>query len=124
MAYNEVVIFFTVFICILTGFLLGVTLTYRKGVRDYESGYKQGCDYMSRCFLEVEDSKHRQAVKREKERQDILDKANEFSGITPDLLIAHGVTSVGDLPKHVREEYGVTEDNPDTIEDLIEQARK
>lgn len=124
MAHYELLIFVVVFCCLLVGFLLGVVLTYKRGVKDYEIGYQNGCEYVRSYINALDKDKYKLQKQREDEEKKRLDALNEANGITPDLLIAYGVGSVNELPKHVKQQYGVTEGNDDTVEDLIEKDRR
>lgn len=107
MAYNEVITYLLCFGIFVCGFLVGELRVRAIMAERLES--------KSREMFELGFSEAKQYYYLDKKEEDRLSSLSlvaenaGFNPITSDLLMAYGVTRVGQLPTKVREMYRVTE---------------
>lgn len=107
MALNEVIVIFmrlAIVICVgFAGYYYGQDKekinTLQVGMAQFDKGWEEAKRYYYLDRLEEE----------RKENERFAKENSKFSPITSDLLMAYGVTTVSQLPRNVRESYGVTD---------------
>lgn len=110
MAYSAVI----AILCTLIFCVFMMLLVYS---RDLRKEYLRGWDDAQRIytdFVEMVQNKEREMRERDLEEQkaraeEVAKENNDFFPVTSDMLMAHGVSRVGDLPKKVLEAYNISD---------------
>lgn len=120
MAYDAVILIVGA-TSLVFGIMSGITLTLMRVNRDTKQLYENGWNDAKKIYYtdikKEREREHRAQLARERKIQEEIEKANEdFNPISADLLMAYGVSSVGQLPKQVREAYNITDGRYDHID--------
>lgn len=109
MALNEVLMLFmrvAIVVCVgFAGYFYGQdkekTVSFTLGMEQFNKGWEEAKKYYYLDKLEEQRNENERFAKEN----------SRFNPITSDLLMAYGVTTVAQLPRNVRESYGITDDD-------------
>lgn len=124
MAYYEVVIL------LVFAIVASVSITFLFAAKNKQDEYKRGWnDSKQLYYTDVKKEQlreyKRQKAEEQKERDALGLENADFNPISADLLMAYGVSSIGQLPKSVKEAYNIDDKyNNIDLDSLILQEQE
>lgn len=111
MAYHEIMIVVAVMLAYVFAFYVGRFSVHGASTRGYMRGWAAAKQVYYTDIREERIAEEARQRKQAKEDYEALRKENsEYFTLSSDVLMAYGVNTVGQLPKSVRDMYGIKED--------------
>lgn len=111
MEFHEIMILCAVMTAYAFAFFVGRFSTYNKNERSYRKGWEAARQvYYTDIREERIAEEERQYEIYKRDHAAILKENSDYLSLSSDVLMAYGVDTVGQLPKSVRDMYGIKED--------------